>query len=132
MEKKKKKPREKSLERALIESSQCWIPSARSWLIYSKIYSKTNWRSCWRSTEEALLHEFRTDYPWELLYGDDPCIWSKKKLCLWKRRFSEVGLEVNMVKTKLMVCGRGMNSLLDPGKYPCGVCCESVKLIHCG
>ena len=54
-------------------------------------------------------------------------------LHLWKR-FYEQNLKVNMLKPKLLVCGKGLNSLTDPGKYPCGVYCKSVGVnsIYCG
>ena len=42
------------------------------------------------------------------------------------------GLRVNMGKTKVMISGKDLHSLInEKGKYPCGVChkCEGRNLI---
>ena len=81
---------------------------------------------------EALSREFRTGCPWELLYADDLAIVADSmdnliaKLVQWKDHFASKGLKVNMPKTKIMACGRNLNTLKDSGKFPCGVCCKGV------
>ena len=36
------------------------------------------------------------------------------------------GLRVNAGKTKIMICGTGLNLLQSSGKFPCAVCCTGV------
>jgi len=66
---------------------------------------------------EALLREFRTGVPWELLYADDlvviadfleECI---SKLLVWKAGMESKGLRVNMKKTKFLISSVGDNLL---------------------
>ena len=58
---------------------------------------------------EALSSEFRTSFPWELLYADDLVIIATsleellQKLELWKNEMEAQGLQVNMPKTKIMI-----------------------------
>ena len=81
---------------------------------------------------EALSREFRTGYPWELLYADDLMIsaGSKEKLLVkvktWKTEMGKKGLRVNMGKTKIMESGINLDVLKKSGKYPCGVCLTGV------
>ena len=55
---------------------------------------------------EALSREFRTGYPWELLYADDLMISAESmeellvKVETWKTEMEKKGLRVNMGKTK--------------------------------
>ena len=57
---------------------------------------------------EALSREFRTGYPWELLYAgdlvisDEDLIKLEEMLCTWKRNLKSHGLRVNMGKIKVM------------------------------
>ena len=77
---------------------------------------------------EALSQEFRTGSPWELLYADDLVITAEtieelsQKLNAWKVNLENKGLRVNMKKTKIMFSGVNMDTLVDSGAYPCGVC----------
>ena len=34
---------------------------------------------------------------------------------------------VNMRKTKVMICGKGLDTVKPSGKYPCGVCKKVVE-----
>ena len=90
---------------------------------------------------EALSMEFRTGYPWEILYADDDLMVSAQsmdellvKLRTWKSEMEKKGLRVNMGKTKLMVYGSNLDVLRKSGKYPCGVCQAGVikNAIQCG
>ena len=88
---------------------------------------------------EALSREFRTGCPWEFLYADDLAIVAetrdefKNRHCLWKQKFAEKGLKVNVAKTKVLISGRGMNTIKESGNYPCGVCLKGVGVnsIYC-
>ena len=81
---------------------------------------------------EAVSQEFRTGSPWELLYADDLVIIEEtieelsQKLDAWKVNLEKKGLRVNMKKTKIMFSGVNMDTLIDTGAYPCGVCRSSV------
>ena len=46
---------------------------------------------------------------------------TKEKLSLWKFNSKQKGMRINMSKTKVMICGRGLSTLTDSGKYSCGV-----------
>ena len=77
---------------------------------------------------EALLRQFSTGVPWELLYADDLAVMADSleeciamlKVC--KEGMERKGLRVNMKKTKLMVSGTGLDFLRDSGAFPCAVC----------
>ena len=61
---------------------------------------------------EALSQEFRTECPWENLYGDDLVIITEsleelqQKLILWKTNMERKGLRVNMGKTNVLTSMR--------------------------
>ena len=66
---------------------------------------------------EALSREFRAGFPWEDLYADDlviiadsleECVW---RLLIWKEAMEKKGLRVNAGKTKVMICGTGLDFL---------------------
>ena len=77
---------------------------------------------------EALSRDFRTSCSWEILYADDLVLIAEtldllmEKLKLWKDNMENKGLRVNMGKTKVMICGKGLNTIKPSGKYPCSVC----------
>ena len=64
---------------------------------------------------EALSREFRSGVPWEDLYADNLVIITEsleecvKRLLTWKEAMEEKRLRVNAGKTKIMICGTGMN-----------------------
>ena len=72
---------------------------------------------------EALSREFRTGYPWELLYAEDLMISAKPmeellvKVKIWKTEMEKKGLCVNMGKTKIMESGINQDVLKKSGKY---------------
>ena len=80
---------------------------------------------------EALLSQFHTGAPWELLYADDLAVMADSleeciaRLKVWKEGMEPKGLRVNM-KTKLMVSGPGRDILRDSGAFPCAVCQSGV------
>ena len=77
---------------------------------------------------EALSQEFRSGVPWEDLYADDLVIIAKlleecvRRLLTWKEAMEKKGLRVNAGKTKIMICGTGLDLLQSSGKFPCPVC----------
>ena len=81
---------------------------------------------------EALSRGFTVGCPFELLYADDLIIIAESKeellqrLSLWQSELEKKGMRVNLGKTKIMVSGSNLNTLIDSGKDPCGVCCKGV------
>ena len=65
---------------------------------------------------EALSHEFPA-VPWEDLYADDLVIIADslvecvRRLLIWKEAMEKKGLKVNAGKTKVMICGTGLDLL---------------------
>ena len=87
---------------------------------------------------EALSLEFRTGYPWELLYADELVIIANsmeeliEKLKIWKKGMEDKGLRVNIGKTKVMVSGPQMDLLKKSGKYPFAVCMNQMIIYNVG
>ena len=81
---------------------------------------------------EALLQEFINGCPWELLYADDLVIIVEtieeltQKLEVWRVNLEIKGLRGNMKKTKIIFSGANMNTLIDTGVWPCGICWSGV------
>ena len=77
---------------------------------------------------EALSREFRCGVPWEDLYADDLVIIAESleecvsRLLTWQEAMEEKGLRVNAGKTKIMICGTGLDLLQISGEFPCAVC----------
>ena len=77
---------------------------------------------------EALSHEFSCGVPWEDLYAEDLVIIAEsleecvRRLLTWKEAMEEKGLRVNAGKTKIIICGSGLDLLQSPGEFPCVVC----------
>ena len=88
---------------------------------------------------EALSCEFRCGVPWEDLCADDLVIIAESleecvgRLLTWKEAMEEKRLRVNAGKTKIMICGRGLDLLQSSGEFPCAVCRTGVgsKSIFC-
>ena len=88
---------------------------------------------------EALSCEFRAGVPWEDLYADDLVIIADsleecvRRLLIWKEAIEKKGLRVNAGKTKVMICGTGLDLLQSSGEYPCAVCRTGVgnNSIYC-
>ena len=81
---------------------------------------------------EALSREFRSGVPWEDLYADDLVIIAEsleecvRRLLTWKEAMEKKGLRVNAGKTKIMICGTGLDLLQNSGEFACAVCCTGV------
>ena len=77
---------------------------------------------------EALSQEFCSGVPWEDLYADDLVIIAEsleecvRRLLIWKEAMEKKGLRVNAGKTKIMICGTGLDLLQSSGEFPCAVC----------
>ena len=77
---------------------------------------------------EELSREFYCGVPWEDLYADDLVIIAEsmeecvRRLLTWKEAMEEKGLRVNAGKTKIMICGSGLDLLQSSGEFPCAVC----------
>ena len=77
---------------------------------------------------EALSRENRSGVPWEDLYADDLVIIAElleecvRRLLTWKEAMEDKGLRVNAGKTKIMICGMGLDLLQSSGEFPCAVC----------
>ena len=73
---------------------------------------------------EALSREFRAGVLWEDLYADDLVIIADsleecvRRLLIWKEVMEKKGLRVNAGKTKVMICGTGLDLLQSSGEYP--------------
>ena len=77
---------------------------------------------------EALSRVLHSGVPWEDPYADDFVIIAKsleecvKRLLTWKEAMAKKGLRVNAGKTKIMICGTGLDLLQSSGKFPCTIC----------
>ena len=76
---------------------------------------------------EALSGEFRSGVFWEDLYADDLVIAESLEYCVrrlltWKEAMKEKGLRVNAGKTKIMICGTGLDLLQNSDEFPCAIC----------
>ena len=77
---------------------------------------------------EALSREIRCGVPWEHLYADDLIVIDEsleecvRRFLIWKEAMEEKGLRVNAGKTKIMICGMGLDLLQSSGEFPCAVC----------
>ena len=77
---------------------------------------------------EALSREFRSGVPWKDLYADDLVIITEsleecvRRLLTWKEAMEKKRLRVNAGKTKIMICGTGLDLLHSSGEFPCAVC----------
>ena len=66
--------------------------------------------------------------PWEDLYADNLVIIAEsleecvRRLLTWKEAMEEKGLRVNAGKTKIMICGTGLDLLQSSGKFRYAVC----------
>ena len=72
---------------------------------------------------EALSCKFHSGVPWEDLViiaeTFKECV---RRLLTWKEAMEEKGLRVNSGKTKIIICGMGLDLLQSSGEFPCGVC----------
>ena len=77
---------------------------------------------------EALSREFHSRVPCEAFYANDLVIIAEsleecvRSLLTWKEAMEKKGLKVNAVKTKIMICGMGLDLLQSSGEFPYAVC----------
>ena len=73
---------------------------------------------------EALSQEFRSGVPLEDLYADDLVIIPEsleecvRRLLTCKEAMEKKGRRVNAQKTKIMICGMGLDLLQSSGEFP--------------
>ena len=73
---------------------------------------------------EALSREFHSGVPWEDLYAHGHVIIAEcvRRLLTWKEAMEKKGLRINAGKTKIMICGMGLELLQSLGEFPCAIC----------
>ena len=71
------------------------------------------------ATSELHSHKLQL---WYLGYLSQPQHILVRKLLTWKEAMEEKGLRVNAGKTKIMICGTGLDLLQSSGEFPCAVC----------
>ena len=75
---------------------------------------------------EAFSCKFRSGFSWEDLFANDLGIFTESleecdgRLLTWKEAMEEKGLS-NAGKTKIMICGTGLDPLQSSGEFPCAV-----------
>ena len=87
---------------------------------------------------EALSREFGLVFPGRTYMGMilsslltlEECV---RRLLIWKEAMEKKGLRVNAGKTKVMICGTGLDLLQSSGEYPSAVCRTGVgnNSIYC-
>ena len=79
---------------------------------------------------DALSKEYRRTLPWEILYVDDLVIIAESLVGLdtryaaWKHCLEDIGLRLNLAKTKVMISDVNQGPTFNSGKLPCGICCK--------
>ena len=111
------------------EPCLCW------WGVQWRVWSE-GWCSPRISTQPTALHHcawslFMRVLLWSPL-GKPLCWWlviiaeslveCVRRLLTWKEAMEKKGLRVNAGKTKIMICGMGLDLLQSSGKFPCTVC----------
>ena len=69
----------------------------------------------------ALGSSGRTSMPMTLLSLLN-CLRNVRRLLTWKEAMKKKGLRVNAGKTKIMICGTGLDLLQSSGEFQCAVC----------
>ena len=49
-----------------------------------------------------------------------------RRLLTWREGMGRKGLRVNAGKTKIMICGTGLDPLQSSGEFQCAACCTEV------
>ena len=84
---------------------------------------------------EALSCEFLggPNYADDLVIIADSLEECVRRLLIWKEAMEKKGLRINAGKTKVMICGTGLNLLQSSGEYPAAVCHTGVgnNIIYC-
>ena len=111
------------------------MPGAMSVLVRGTVNS-LKWRLAFTKalySARSFHHSAWSLFTWVLLwredlYADDLVIIAEsleecvRRLLTWKGAMEEKGLRVNAGKTKIMICGMGLDLLLSSGEFPCAVC----------
>ena len=77
---------------------------------------------------EALSREFHSGVPLEDLFADDLVIIAEsleecvRRLLTCKEAMEKKGLRIDAGKTKIMICGTGLDLMQSSGKFPCTIC----------
>ena len=103
------------------EPCPCW------WGVQWRVWSD-GWCSPRISTQPTFITRVPLWVPWEDLYADDLVIIAEsleecvRRLLTWKEAMEKKGLRVNAGKTKIKICGTGLDLLQSSGEFPCAVC----------
>ena len=116
---------------------QCVEPCSYRWMVQLK---SLKWRSVltmvqysahWSSSLSLKTScEFCSGVPWENLYADGLVIIAEslleciRRILTWKEAMEEKGRRVNAGKTKIMICGTGLDLLQSSDEFPCTVTLE--------
>ena len=76
----------------------------------------------------ALGSPEKTSMLMTLLSSLEECV---RRLLTWKEAMEKKGLRVNAGKTKIMICGTGLDLLQSSGEFPCAICHTGVSSIFC-
>ena len=87
---------------------------------------------------EALSQELWTGCS-VVLYIDDLAITAKSlvevknRLSIWKLKFAKKDLKVNISKTKILIKGRGLITIKEPGRFTCSLHLKDVRVnsVYC-
>jgi len=72
--------------------------------------------------------EFRVALAWKLLYAHDVVVIAEiegdlfRRLNEWKDNVENIGMRVNMNKTKALISGEWQKVMQKAVRWPCGVC----------
>ena len=112
-----------------VEPCPCW------WGVQWSVWSE-GWCSPRISTPPTALHHCAwsiiTRVPLWGPLGGPLCRWPEsleecvRRLLIWKEAMEKKGLRVNVGKTKIMICGTGLDLLQSSGAFQCAVCRSEV------
>ena len=107
-----------------------FIKSVVKWFEIS-VRSEFLWESPYRLAIFCEIKSHSMKYGMYGLQGGPPCddlviitesLECVRRLLTWKEAMEEKGLRVNAGKTKIMICGMGLDFLQSSGKFPCTIC----------
>ena len=52
----------------------------------------------------------------------------KNKMSIWKLKYAENSLKLNVLRTKALVNGRGVSTIKELGKFPCSLCLKGIRV----
>ena len=91
------------------------------------LFTKAQYSACC-SSSLCLSCEFGSGVPWKDFYADDLVIIAEsleecvRRLLTQREAMEEKRLRVNAGKTKIIICGTGLELLQSSGKFPWAVC----------